>query len=71
MNGKVDDIAGIAKPFFMMAFCETFAKSAQSELGAFIAEYDMATKSRWRILSDYFLGVTVGGGSPWILGAVK
>lgn len=56
MNGKVDDIVGIAKPFFMMAFDETFAKSAQSELGAFIAEYDMATKSRWCILSDYCLG---------------
>ena len=43
-------IVGLAKPYFMMAFDETFAKRAEPEMLAFIAQYDGLAKSKWHTM---------------------
>ena len=48
-------VVGLAKPYFMMAFDDTFSKSAEQEMMAFISQYDSLAKSKWYFASDYCL----------------
>ena len=48
-------VVGLAKPYFMMAFDDTFSKSAEQEMTAFISQYDSLAESKWYFASDYCL----------------
>lgn len=48
-------VVGLAKPYFMMAFDDTFSKSAEQEMMAFISQHDSLAKSKWYFASDYCL----------------
>lgn len=48
-------VIGLAKPYFMMAFDDTFSKSAEQEMIAFISKYDSLAESKWYFASDYCL----------------
>jgi len=48
-------VVGLAKPYFVMAFDNTFSKCAEQEMAAFISRYDSLTKSKWYFASDYCL----------------
>lgn len=50
---EVKQVVGLAKPYFMMAFDDTFSKSAETEMMAFISRYDALAKSKWYFASDY------------------
>lgn len=46
---------GLAKPYFVMAFDDTFSKSAEQEMISFISQHDSLAKSKWYFASDYCL----------------
>lgn len=48
-------VVGLAKPYFMMAFEDTFSKSAEQEIFAFVSQHDQLARSKWYFASDYCL----------------
>lgn len=50
-----EQVVGLAKPYFAMAFDDTFSKSAEQEMMAFISQYDSLAESKWYFASDYCL----------------
>jgi len=48
-------VVGLAKPYFMMAFDDTFSRSAERELLTFISQHDHLAQSKWYFASDYCL----------------
>ena len=48
-------VVGLAKPYFIKAFDDTFSKSAEQEMTAFISQCDSLSESKWYFASDYCL----------------
>ena len=50
-----NQVVGLAKPYFSLAFDDTFSKSAEREMSEFVSRYDSLAKSKWFFASDYCL----------------